>query len=189
MLPKFLSNIKFHRFLTDLDGHLAEETRQKGCPHCGEKLNISNYPRSPFGVPTSFRVFYRQRLSLCCTSCRKRTTPPSVRFFGHRWYCSPIFMLFSTLMNKPRKNRLMALQRELDLTISKQTLWRWHHWWKSYFPASAFWKQNKALMPEQGMRGPFPWAIIHVYSGPLEKRLIQFLRFLMPITAGNLRAV
>lgn len=189
MVHKFLSNTKFHQFLILLDDNLADEIRQNGCLHCEDELNSSDYPRSPFGVSTAFREFYRSRRSFCCRRCRRRTTPPSVRFFNQRWYCAPFFILISALMSKSRKRQLKALQKHLGLTVNKRTLLRWRIWWQTYFPTTPFWKQMKALTPHQVINGPFPWSILNTYSGQLKEKIIQLLRFLTLITVVNLQAV
>jgi hypothetical protein len=84
MSHKLLLDSTFHRLLLAIDRELAETTRQKGCP-CGGVLHLSNYPRSPLGLPAQFRPDYDMRFSFCCDACRKRITSPSVRFFGRRW--------------------------------------------------------------------------------------------------------
>jgi len=190
MLHKFLLNAKFHQLLTRMDEQLADETRQKGCPHCGEKLNNSDYPRSPFGVATPFRDYYQIRRSLCCAKCRKRTTPPSVRFFGRRWYCAPIFLLISALIGKPTGRRFAAIQRHLGLpNFSKKTWDRWRLWWHEYFPLHPFWKKMKGLIPIDALQGPLPVSVLAIFSGRLEKRIIRALKFFSPMTVSIFRAI
>ena len=97
MSHKFIFSASFHSLLIAIDRELSELTRQQGCS-CGGRLHQSNYPRSPFGLPAEFRSFYDERFSSCCHDCRKRTTSPSVRFFGRRWYPAPLLLLISALM-------------------------------------------------------------------------------------------
>lgn len=80
----FLLNASFHSFLIALDQELASKSQGSSCIYCGGKLHKTNYPRSPFGVPQSLREYYDKRFSFCCSECRKRTAPQSVRFFGRR---------------------------------------------------------------------------------------------------------
>lgn len=65
------------------DRDLAAEAREQGC-RCGGVLHRADYPRKPRGGPSDLGPDYGRRLSLCCAreGCRKRTTPPSVRFLG-----------------------------------------------------------------------------------------------------------
>src|SRR3990167_6787935 len=97
MSYKFLLNSTFHLLLIAIDRELAEEARQKGC-ECGGDLHRSNYPRSPFGLPAEFRNSYEERFSFCCNTCRRRTTPPCVRYFGRRWSPAPLLLLISGLI-------------------------------------------------------------------------------------------
>ena len=80
MSQNFLYNASFHSLLNTIDQELAEQTKEKGCSYCGKQLHQADYPRSPFGLPAQFRTAYEERFSFCCTDCRKRTTPASVRF-------------------------------------------------------------------------------------------------------------
>ena len=75
----------FWSFLFAIDQDLAETTRKKACP-CGGRLHCANYPRKPRGTPVQLPEPQRLRLSFCCDrdGCRKRVTPPSVRFLGRK---------------------------------------------------------------------------------------------------------
>lgn len=189
MLYKFLLDAKFHELLSHIDSNLAMEVKQKGCPHCGEKLNHSNYPRSPFGVATLFRSYYQTRESLCCIRCRKRTMPPSVRFFGRRWYCSAFLLLLSALIGKRCKKRMERIHHHLGNVISQRTWKRWRRWWNIYFPSTSFWKKMKGIFPLFSLKGPFPRIWFRIFTGSLREKMIHVLRWLAPITAGALRAV
>lgn len=189
MLHKFLENTSFHILLTRIDDTLAEEVQQKGCPYCGGKLHYSDYPRSPFGVSAAFRDYYQSRRSFCCAQCRKRTTSPSVRFFGRRWYYAPFFILINALIGKASARRLVGIQRYLGLTISKRTWRRWRKWWHEYFPTTSFWKKMKGLISIHAINGPFPRTLLSPEVKGLEEKVTTLLQFLAPITAGALRAV
>ena len=97
MSHKFLQDASFHFVLKSIDQDLAKGIQQQGCPRCGGALHHSDYPRSPCGVSPPFRKYYEDRLSFCCCLCRKRITPPSVRFFGRRWFPAPLLTLVSAL--------------------------------------------------------------------------------------------
>ena len=78
---------RFWQFLFSVDLDMADTTRSKGCS-CGGRLHRADYPRKPRGGPDDLPEEYRQRLSFCCDrdGCRKRSTPPSVRFLGRKVY-------------------------------------------------------------------------------------------------------
>ena len=68
-----------------VDKDLAATTKKQGCS-CGGRLHCANYPRKPRGGCENLPQSYDYRLSFCCDrdGCRKRTTPPSVRFLGRK---------------------------------------------------------------------------------------------------------
>ena len=73
-----------------IDNDLADDAIKAGCLSCGGKLHQADYPRSPHGLSEADAEHYQFRRSVCCGKCRKRHTPPSVRFFGRRWYVAPV---------------------------------------------------------------------------------------------------
>jgi hypothetical protein len=83
MYHTFPPAASFWPFLLTIDQDLAETTRRHGCP-CGGRLHRSNYPRKPRGDCDTLSDTYNTRFSFCCDrdGCRKRSTAPSVRFFG-----------------------------------------------------------------------------------------------------------
>src|SRR5262245_15215104 len=77
----------FWLFLFSIDQDLAETARKQACS-CGGRLHCANYPRKSRGTGDDLPPQYDCRLSFCCDrdGCRKRVTPPSVRFLGRRVY-------------------------------------------------------------------------------------------------------
>jgi len=188
MSHKFLLDASFHTLLIAIDRELAEATRQKGCL-CGGRLDRSNYPRSPLGVPAEFRSPYEERLSFCCATCRKRVTPPSVRFFGRRWYPAPLFILISALMVSINESRLKQIKRHFGITVSESTWKRWRQWWRDTFVETAFWKQARALIFKAQRRMTVTRRMLTAFNGTIDNKMILLLKFISPITAGPLRAV
>lgn len=188
MSHKFLFNSTFHALLIAIDREFAEITRQQGCS-CGGKLHQSNYPRSPFGLPAEFRSIYDERFSFCCDDCRKRTTSPSVRFFGRRWYPAPLLLLISALMISINDYRLMQIKRHFGIKVSESTWKRWRQWWRAAFSETCFWKQARSVIPEYKKPVTMPRRMLNAFQGLIDKKIILLLRFIAPITAGDLRAV
>jgi hypothetical protein len=87
---------RFWSFLLAVDLDLAETACKKACS-CGGRLHCANYPRKPRGTHVQLPEQERLRLSFCCDrdGCRKRLTPPSVRFLGQKVYLSAIIILIS----------------------------------------------------------------------------------------------
>ena len=188
MSHKFLFDSTFHTLLIAIDRELAEAIRQQGCP-CGGVLHQANYPRSPFGLSAKLRSAYEERFSFCCNNCRKRITPPSVRYFGRRWYPAPLLILISALMVSINEYRLTQIKRHFGITVSESTWKRWGRWWRKAFLDTAFWKQARGLMPEPKRLMSIARQMLSSFQGTIDNKMILLLKFISPITADHLRAV
>jgi hypothetical protein len=188
MSQNFLSNASFHLILCKIDQEFVDKAKWQGCI-CGGALHQADYPRSPFGLPAPFRVHYTERFSLCCDTCRKRNTPPSIRFFGRRWFPAPLLMLISVLSLGVNKRRLAQVKRYFGITVSESTWRRWRRWWRKSFMTTPFWRQAKGLLPPLPSNAFYPRALLNQFQGKTEERMRLLLRFLSPLTAGILRAV
>jgi len=190
MSHKFLFNASFHLLLNSIDQELATEIQKKGCPCCGKKLHQANYPRSPVGILSDLRKYYDERLSFCCDTCRKRITPQSVRFFGRHWHPAPFLILISALMLGINERRLLQVKRHFGIVVSESTWKRWRRWWRELFITTSFWRKEKGLVPSAIETNKiFPRALLNIFQGVLEERILYLLRFLLPLTSGALRAV
>lgn len=164
---------------------------EKGCVYCGGKLHQANYPRSPMGILLEFRDKYSQRISFCCVNCRRRTTPPSVRFFGRRWYPAPMHIFISIMICGINKRRIALIEKYFGIIVRESTWRRWRKWWRDEFVITKFWRQTKGQMSptDEIIQGPFPRVIFNLYTGNIEQKILLFLPFLSPLTGGILRAV
>ena len=88
-------------------------------------------------IPVSREVGGEMRLSYCCESCRRRTTPASVRFLGRRVYSAAVMVLGSALPGRLS----VAAARTLcgALKEPKRTLERWRRWWRQSFVTTPQW--------------------------------------------------
>ena len=75
MYQTLLADASFFRFLLQCDRELAEKTRVKGCPSCGDVLHRADYLRRPRGEPRGLDEEFARRYSFCCAECRKRNSP------------------------------------------------------------------------------------------------------------------
>ena len=189
MYHKILKTPSIHMLFVYIDDQLANNIRSGNCLDCGGALYQADYPRSPLGLPASCREYYASRRSLCCGSCRKRVTTPSVRFFGRYRFPAAIMLLISAFMSSASQRRYHEVKRYFGINISLRTWVRWRRWWKECFIGTAFWKQAKAQLPNKILVDPFPRHLILTYSGRLTERLEKALQFLSPLTAGAYRAV
>jgi hypothetical protein len=189
MSHKFLFSSSFTSLLLAIDLEFVAKAKTLGCPDCGGNLHQADYPRSPIGIPKEQRAHYELRLSLCCSQCRKRVTPPSVRFFGRRWFPAPYFLFISLLRMRINEQRLQQLKRHFGIRISMTTWKRWQLWWRTQFTKTAFWMQAKGQIPADRIEGIFPRHCLTFFTGHFSKKFILLLQFLSPLTAGFLRAV
>ena len=190
MSHKFHLHASFHLLLIKIDQELAEEFQSKGCPYCKGPLDVSNYPRSPFGLPAYLREHYEYRFSFCCRNCRKRTTPASVRFFGCHWYVFPIYLLFNLFQLGITERRLEQIRNHLHIDVSESTWKRWRRWWNQTFISTPFCQQARGYLsiPTQ-WQGSLPRRLLRQFSGTFKARFVGLSKFLSPLTGGNLRAV
>jgi hypothetical protein len=190
MSHKFLLEASFHSLLIQIDQELSEAVIEESCPHCGGQLHHANYPRSPFGLPPPLRLHYNNRISFCCATCRKRVTPPSVRFFGRRWFPAPVFLLICILSLGINERRLAQVKRHFGITVSESTWKRWRRWWRESFESTPFWQAKKSLIVTAlNESTALPRALLDCFQGKLQRRLLLLLQFLSPLTGGLLRAV
>jgi hypothetical protein len=138
MSHNLLADARVLHLLLMVDGELAAEARVRGCA-CGGTLHSARYRRKPRGgVPAELREEYRRRESLCCAreGCRRRTTPPSVRFLGRRVYLGAVVVLVSAITGGVTARR--AEEMRALVGVSLRTLQRWRAWWLRTFPATTF---------------------------------------------------
>ena len=84
MYCALLQDARLYAFLVQVDQDLAEAASRSPCRFCGGRLHSASYPRKPRGLPDgvdpgpAFPV--RFRFGGHADGCRRRHTPPSVRF-------------------------------------------------------------------------------------------------------------
>jgi hypothetical protein len=180
---------RFWSFLLAVDQDLAEETRKKACP-CGGHLHVANYPRKPRGTPTQLPAQECLRLSFCCDrdGCRKRTTPPSVRFLGPKVYLGAIVILISAMRQGPSPRRVRELSTRFG--ADGRTIARWQDFWRERFPQTPFWKIARGRLVPVVKIVSLPYSLVDTFlrRHPPLKGWTLLLRFLSPITIpGALR--
>ena len=132
MYTTLLAEGKFYAAFLDIDVDLAASARAAGC-RCGGALHSANYPRKPRGGPGHLGADYDYRLSLCCATdgCRKRVTPPSVRFLGRKVYLAAVVVLVSAMRQGPTPTRVAKLHDLLG--VGERTLRPWRTWGPQIF--------------------------------------------------------
>ena len=182
MYTSLLQDARFFDFLLQCDQDLAEAVRAGKCGRCGGKLHGANYPRKPRGGPGADFVV---RLSFCCAGegCRKRHTPPSLRFLGRRVYWGAVFVLVGVMRHGATATKLRELQELIG--ISGRTLGRWRTWWQTLFARSSFWKAARASVGAPIPASGLPHELFQCFRGDVQEKLLAFLRFLSPISTGG----
>lgn len=139
-------------YLFEIDGIIAEEAKRTGCGHCGGKsLHRADYYRADWGLP-SVPGGVRPRPGFACGRCRRRTTPPSVRYAGRRFYVAAVFLPFSLFL----PGSLDRLRTEAGLSIAPcaATRRRWRRWWRDGFPRTLRWRDLAARIAEHAGEAP-----------------------------------
>jgi len=164
--------------LCAIDGELADQAQARGCP-CGGRLHRANYARKPRGGPPDPPSGFALRHSFCCDQdgCRRRHTPPSVRFLGRRVYLGAIVVLLSAMTQGVSPSRARRLRDALG--VDRRTLVRWRDHWAGTFPRSAFWRSARARFMPALAAEALPGALLDRFApSPGTEGLISLLRFL-----------
>lgn len=183
MCQDFFANTSFYQFLFELDQAIAEVVGHARCAHCGGRLHVADYPRKPRGLREPLSADYQRRLSFCCAreGCRRRTTPPSVRFLGRKVYLGVIVTLVTALRHGLTERRRQRLIEELDLW--PQTIARWQHWWRERFSTSRCWRALSGCFIPPIADQALPGEVLGRLNGTdLSDRLQQWLVWLAPVT-------
>jgi hypothetical protein len=174
---------RFWSFLLTVDQDLAETARKKACS-CGGHLHCANYLRKPRGIAAQLPEPQRLRLSFCCDrdGCRKRTTPPSVRFLGPKVYLGIIVILVSAMRQGPSPRRVRELSTRFG--ADESTITRWQTFWREHFPQTPFWKVARAGVVTLGEIVSLPFSLVDAFLShhPPCEGWALLLRFLSPIS-------
>ena len=168
--------------LPRIDADLAAKTRAAGCPVCGGRLDVANYPRKPRGAD-GLGVDYDLRASFCCAvdGCRRRCTPPSVRFLGRKVYLGAVVVLASALARGPTKRSVTKLSALLGIT--RRTLARWCRWWSTAFATSRFWESLRGRFVPEVTSSMMPASLLsRIIASGEEPTVVALLHLLAPIS-------
>ncbi len=184
MYQAVLADTKFHEQLLAFDRDLAASARAARCWLCGGALHSGSYARKPRGGPAGVSEAYRQRFSFCCAvdGCRRRTTPPSLRFLGRHVYLATVVTLISALMLGTTPSRLARLS--VVPGLDRRTLARWRVWWRSAFTNRPFAAVAMAAVVPPLDTAALPASLLKRFAGDVREQLLGLLRFLGPLSGG-----
>jgi len=185
MVTALLADGQLYSVLRRFDEDLAAEQRAGGCPRCGAALHSAHYPRKPRGVPREVIPDYGRRLSFCCArqGCRKRATPPSLRFLGPKVYLATVVVLISALRCGPTPARMRTLEERVG--VNRRTVMRWRAWWTQTLVDTPFWRAAAGRLMPPVECAELPASLLERFAGAARDRLLGLLRWLSPITTGS----
>lgn len=183
MYHSLLADATFYNSLIALDRIIAEQVKQSGCLFCHSNLHQSHYPRKPRGVPEGTHSDYPFRFSYCCgqEGCRKRFTPPSMRFLSRKVYSSVIIFLVFLLKSKTDELKVDELNLLLGTSLSVETVRRWRNFWVKEVSQSHTWKRAAF---SHGMAQTLPASLLAQFQQVLNSSLKMALKWMLPLTAG-----
>lgn len=187
MSQKLLRDSRLYQLLYRIDEDVAAETKADGCP-CGGTLYVANYPRKPRGWIEALCAAWRMRLSFCCgrEGCRRRRTPPSVRFLGRRLYLGVVIVLVAALREGVTSHRQTVIRAAIGASLA--TVLRWRAWWRETFPETSFWRAARGRLVPAVDEGRLPRSLLARFAGAIRERVIALLAFIAPLTTRDPRA-
>lgn len=126
---------EFFAAMLALDLEITKAVAAEGCHHCGGALHRSDYQRKPRGgLLAAAGEAFCVRFSLCCgcEGCRRRSTPPSLRFMGRRVYLEVVVLLASAFLDESQSG------------VPRRTVRRWRGWWSTAAPQAPTWIEARA---------------------------------------------
>ena len=176
---------EFFASLAAIDEKIMLAVAAGRCPLCGGPLHRSDYGRKPRGAllaPAGEALV--TRFSLCCgrEGCRKRATPPSLRFLGRRVYLGAVILVASMLA------RRMASATELHQAtgVPTRTMRRWLGWWGGPFVSTGVFIAACAQLIGVALE-ELPTSIVQRLAGSPTVQVRAMLALLAPLTTGSVR--
>jgi hypothetical protein len=177
--------IEFFEGLLAVDEAIVKQAAEEACRFCGGPLHRGDFPRKPRGglLGLCGEVF-RQRFSLCCgrEGCRRRATPPSVRFLGRRIYLGAVVVVASAIAVAVRAANAI---REAT-GVPARTLRRWLRWWRGPFIETSVFVEMSARLVPVLQRRRLPASLLERLSGESVKSVEKLLAWLTPLTTASL---
>jgi hypothetical protein len=123
----------------------------------------------------------------CCDrdSCRKRVTPPSVRFLGRKVYLGAVVILISAMRQGPTPRRVRELSSEFG--VDRATIARWQAFWRDHVPKTPFWKVVRARLVPVVEIVALPRSLVETFGRTDDPYgdWANLLRFLSPLTVSD----
>jgi len=187
LYQRLLADSRFFDLLLRIDQELAAAARHEGCG-CGGALHAANYRRKPRGGAAGLREEHEIRLSFCCAreGCRRRRTPPSVRFLGRKVYYGAVVLLMPILCEGLTPRRVQRLQQRVG--VSMRTLRRWRRWWQQ-MAGTRWFATIRGLFAVPVAGEGLPGSLLEALAAvePIEQ-VVGALRLMVPVSTGSAAA-
>jgi len=183
IIARVLNSIAFYMLLEEMDKYIAQPHWHAPCPLCGEGvLHVDNFRRKPMGCPAGLPKRWYVRYDYCCSVCRHRQLPPSVRFPGRKVYLHVWIVLISAMTRGPTAKALALLRKELG--VHATTVYRWRRWWREAFPETKFFRAFVArLAPGFDVAG-LPTSLVDAFGWGYED-VLAMLNAISPVTTAS----
>ncbi|MGH7262274.1 MAG: hypothetical protein ACREI9_16695 [Nitrospiraceae bacterium] len=189
MYQSLLQDSRCFDLLLRLDEDLAAEARRRGC-ECGGVLHSARYERKPRGGPAGLGRESAVRFSFCCATegCRRRLTPPSLRFLGRKVFFGILVLLVPVLRDGSNPERLSRLCERFSVSV--RTVRRWIRFWRETFVTSRVWQAVRGRFARPVREDGMPRSLLEAFSEirETESRVVAVLRLVSPIGRGGVRA-
>lgn len=183
MFDQLVFEREFFECLERHDLATTKRVAEGRCPVCGGPLHRGDYGRKPRGglvaqAGESFVI----RFSLCCgrEGCRKRATPPSLRFLGRRVYLGAVVILASVVAQA--LGLAGAVRRATG--VPARTTRRWLGWWRGPFLGTEVLVAIRARLVGVDI-DRVPTSILERLPGSETESVRTMLALLAPLTTGS----
>jgi hypothetical protein len=177
---------EFFLMLAAMDEEIARRVAAGRCPACRGPLHRGDYMRKPRGgwFAAAGEELVR-RFGLCCgrEGCRKRATPPSLRFLGPRVYLG-VVVIVASMVAQALGRRATAIRRATG--VAARTARRWLVWWQGPFIRTEVFEAVRARLIGASV-AELPASVVGRLGGSFESQLRAMLEWLAPLTTGSVR--
>jgi hypothetical protein len=174
---------EFFAALVEADREIVRQVAACRCPACGGPLHRGDYPRKPRGALIApDGAEYVVRFGLCCgrEGCRKRATPPSLRFLGRRVYLGAVVIVASMFA------RAITHAAEIRRVtgVPARTTRRWLGWWSGPFLSTEVFVAVCARLIGVAVE-ELPASIVVRLAGSPTEKVRTLLALLAPLTTAS----
>jgi hypothetical protein len=180
---------EFFEILERADEAITLRVAAEGCPECEGPLHRGDYDRKPRGglFAAAGEEFVR-RFSLCCgrEGCRKRATPPSLRFLGRRFYLGAVVILASLVAHAIEVTERVGMATKIRAAtgVPALTTRRWLAWWRGPFLSTEVFVAIRArLIGVDAER--LPASILDRLPGTRAEQVRMLVMLLAPISTTS----